>query len=128
MEPPIVGSAVTEIIGVYDADSTVLGEIRYWVGARLGRTHCSLCDLTHGLFTRKREWAECSLSLGVPVVTRHRDDAPADVLAATSSLPAVVARTASGLVTILDAGQLAGLDGSTRRFVEFLEEWISRAT
>lgn len=128
MEPPIIGSSVIEIIGVYDADSTLLGEIRYWVGARLGRTHCSLCDLTHGLFTRKREWAECSMSLGVPVVTHHRDDAPADVLAAASSLPVVMTRTASGLVTVLDAGQLADLDGSTHDFVEFLESLVSGAT
>lgn len=125
MEPPVVGSPVTEIIGVYDADSTLIGEIRYWVGARFGRAHCSLCDLTHGLFTRKRDWAECSMSLGVPVVTHHRDDAPADVLAAAAALPVVMARTPSGLVTILDPARLAALDGSTEKFVAFLRDWVS---
>ena len=48
--------AVRELIGVYDADGTLLGEARYWIGARLGRTHCSLCEITHGLFTERADW------------------------------------------------------------------------
>ena len=51
-----VATQVEEFIGVYDADGTIVGEVSYWIGARLGRTHCSLCELTHGLFTVKREW------------------------------------------------------------------------
>jgi hypothetical protein len=39
---------VVRLVGVYDADGTPRGEIAYWVGARLGRTHCALCDITHG--------------------------------------------------------------------------------
>ena len=31
---------VRELIGVYDADGTLIGEVRYRIGARLGRTHC----------------------------------------------------------------------------------------
>ena len=36
---------VRELIGVYDADGTLLGEARYWIGARLGQTHRALCDI-----------------------------------------------------------------------------------
>ena len=50
---------VNGFVGIYDADATLVGEVSYWIGARLGRTHCSLCELTHGLFTVKREWKEC---------------------------------------------------------------------
>ena len=39
--------AVRELIGVYDADATLWGEVSYWVGARLGQRHCSLCDIMH---------------------------------------------------------------------------------
>lgn len=116
--------AISEIIGIYDADSSLVGEIRYWIGARIGRAHCSLCDLTHGLFTKKREWTECSASLGVPVVTFHRDDAPADVLAAAASLPIVMARTATGLVTVFDSARLESMGGSTARFAELLTRWV----
>jgi len=64
--PVAMTSNVTEFIGVYDADSTLIGEVSYWIGARLGRTHCSLCELTHGLFTQKSEWKACAKELSVP--------------------------------------------------------------
>ena len=39
---------IVRLIGVYDANGTLSGELAYWIGARLGRRHCSLCDITHG--------------------------------------------------------------------------------
>ena len=39
---------LARLVGVYDADGTPWGEVAYWVGARLGRRHCSLCEITHG--------------------------------------------------------------------------------
>lgn len=119
-------SNVVEFIGVYDADSTLLGEISYWIGARLGTTHCSLCDLTHGLFTEKREWKECAADLGVPFTTFHRDDAPAEVLAALNgSFPAVLARTTAGLSIILTNHELESFCGNTADFAQWLSHYLS---
>ena len=73
--------AVRELIGVFDADGTLLGEARYWIGARLGRTHCALCEITHGLFTERADWRRCRDQLDVGFRTYHRNDAPEDVLA-----------------------------------------------
>jgi hypothetical protein len=116
-----VATQVEEFIGVYDADGTIVGEVSYWIGARLGRTHCSLCELTHGLFTVKREWRECSATLGVPFTTWHRDDAPAEVLAAAAgSYPVVLARDAVGLRVVVDAIRLETFDGDTTKFVAHL--------
>lgn len=112
---------IIEYIGVYDADSTLLGEVSYWIGARLGRAHCSLCELTHGMFTVKQEWKECSRSLGVPFHTYHRNDAPADVLAAAGGMfPLVLGRTGDGLKVLLDRTALEAFGGSTARFAEWL--------
>jgi hypothetical protein len=115
-----------ELVGVYDANSTVIGEVSYWVGARLGKTHCSLCELTHGLFTQKSEWKNCSRTLSVPFRTFHRNDAPTDVLAQLNgSFPAVLARTEKGPEIILTSEQLENFDGSTERFSEWLKVFIS---
>ena len=69
---------VRELIGVYDADGTLVGEVRYWIGARLGRTHCGLCEITHGLFTERADWRQCRDQLDVEFPTYHRNDAPAE--------------------------------------------------
>ena len=116
---------VVEIIGVYDADSTLVGEVSYWIGARLGRTHCSLCELTHGVFTVKSTWKSCTLELHVPFTTYHRNDAPADVLVALAGeFPAVLQRTAEGLSVILTKEALEAFDGNTADFAQWLSHHL----
>ena len=118
-------SNVTEFIGVYDADSTLIGEVSYWIGARLGVTHCSLCELTHGLFTQKSEWKTCAKELSVPFHTFHRNDAPADVLAALAGeFPGVLQRTAEGLSVILTKQALESFDGNTADFAQWLSNYL----
>ena len=119
-------SNITELIGVYDADSTLLGEISYWVGARLGTTHCSLCELTHGLFTKKSEWKQCAESLTIPFHLFHRDDAPQDVIAALASeFPAVLQRTTEGVTVILTKEELERFDGRTSDFAQWINEHLA---
>ncbi len=92
---------ITELVGVYHASGTLWGELSYWVGARLGRAHCALCDITHGTFRRKSAWVSCADTLPVPFTTYHLDDRPPDVVAASEgSTPCVLART----VTDADSG------------------------
>ena len=38
---------------VYDADGTLVGELRYWFGTLFGASHCSLCDITHSRWRRR---------------------------------------------------------------------------
>jgi len=117
-----MGTDITEFIGVYDADSTLVGEVSYWINARLGRTHCSLCELTHRVFTVKKEWTSCRQALAVPFVTFHRNDAPTEVReAARGEFPVVFARRASGLTRLLGPDELEQFAGSTSRFAAWLE-------
>ena len=119
-------SNITELIGVYDADSTLLGEISYWVGARLGISHCSLCELTHGLFTQKSEWRQCAESLTIPFRLFHRDDAPDDVLVALAGgFPAVLQRTTEGVKVILTKNELERFHGRTADFAEWITEYLA---
>ncbi len=60
---------IVRLVGVYDADGTVRGELAYWVGARLGRRHCALCHITHGSVRQRPEWKACRAGLPVPFGT-----------------------------------------------------------
>lgn len=91
-----------ELIGVYDADGTVWGEISYWVGARFGVRHCSLCDITHGTFRQKAQWRECRDELGIEFSTFHRNEQPDDVrIFLNGNYPAVVLRNNDGALSLL---------------------------
>ena len=114
-----------ELIGIYDADSTLVGEISYWIAARLGKKHCSLCDITHGVFTVKSEWKACAASIPVPFLTFHRNDAPSDILAvAIDNFPIVLARYSHGLEVIFTKQQLEEFEGNTTMFQAALHQII----
>ena len=119
---------MTEFVGVYDADGTVRGELAYWVGARFGVRHCSLCELTHGTFREREDWRVCRSELPVPFHTYHRDDQPADVrAAAVGAYPIVVARTAAGVVSLLGPAELERCNGDLVRFVDALLGAVTQA-
>lgn len=121
MKVPII-----EFIGIYDADATIRGEVAYWIGARLGVRHCSLCDITHGMFSQKSEWKQCRTTLTVPFHAFHRNDAPADALAAAQgTFPVVLSRTALGIEAVLGPVELEQFDGSPTAFTNWLSAHLA---
>lgn len=116
------GSQISRLVGVYDAEGTLRGELTYFVGARLGRAHCSLCDITHGLLRERADWRACRAGLPVPFATFHRDDQPDPVRDAVAGrAPVVVAETDRGVVLLLGPEQLDACEGSGERMVAAIE-------
>ena len=111
---------------MYDANGTLAGEVSYWIGARLGKAHCSLCEITHGLVREKAEWRECRDSLEIPFETFHRDDQPESVRA-LGLVPVVVAETTDAAITmLLDPADLDALGGSVQAFNAALDAALVR--
>jgi hypothetical protein len=119
-------ASVSGLIGVYDADGGVAGELRYVVGHLLGRAECSLCDITHGRVRRKAAFDALRVRLGVPFEVVHRNERRADVAAATGdALPCVLAVTGTGLVVLLDGDELRACGGDVDRFETALRAAVS---
>lgn len=118
---------VRRLIGVYDADGTARGELSYFLRARVGKAHCGLCDITHGVIRKKSEWSGTVAALGVPFDLYHRNDQPADVRAVATRLPAVVAATDDGIVQLLGPEELDECDGSPADLVAAVRAATSAA-
>ncbi|MFN8024697.1 MAG: hypothetical protein U0Q03_24420 [Acidimicrobiales bacterium] len=120
------GARIRRLVGVYDAEGTWRGEVRYWIGARLGQRHCSLCDITHGTFRVRREWIACRAGLPVEFATFHLDDQPDHVRAAADgAAPVVLAETDRGTVVLLGPAELEACDGSSERLVDAIESAVT---
>ncbi len=120
-------SRINRLVGVYDADGTLGGELAYWIGVRLGRTHCGLCDITHGLVRERADWKDCRSSLPVPFETYHRNDQPNAVRSVVGSdLPAVLADSERGLITLLGPRELDACQGSPAAMQDALREAVRR--
>ena len=115
-------SQITALVGIYDADGTIRGELAYLVGARLGRSSCALCDITHRSLRERTEWKTRRAELAVPFHTYHRNDQPAAIRAAThDTAPAVVAVTTNGVVPLRGPTELREYRGSTAQLITAIE-------
>ncbi len=106
MHPPS-SPVVERIIGVYNAEGTLRGELAYVLGRLRGTAHCALCDITHGTLRPRAAWQACRDTLPVPFETYHLDDQPDRIRPLTAGrTPSVLADTASGPVVLIDADGL----------------------
>lgn len=125
------GSKITELYGVYDADGTLVGEATYWIGARLGLRHCSLCDITHSLFAEKSEWQKCVAELasshGVSFKAFHRNDQPDEVRQVIAGdYPAIVAHDLAGNFSLfLSAAEINECSKSPKELLKLIINRLS---
>ena len=99
---------VTRLTGVYHADGSLLGELRYVAGTIFGGAHCSLCDITHGRVRQKAAWRAERERLPVPFTAVHLDErSPEETAASEGRTPCVLAHTDAGVDVLLGPEALA---------------------
>jgi hypothetical protein len=124
---PAPEERIVALTGVYHANGSFTGELTYWVGARLGRTHCALCDITHGLFRPKADFARCRDGLPVPFHAVHLDERSPELVAVTEGRTPCVVAVLEGLdgtttsSVLLDPDALEACGGDPEAFVVALE-------
>lgn len=92
---------IAALVGVYDADGGLRGELAYLAGKARGQ-HCSLCDITHSPIRRRRAWDDYCATLPVPFEVLHRNERSSAVEAATAGIePCVVAIREDDRIVVL---------------------------
>lgn len=121
----LAGHQVLSLYVIYNADSTLTGEILYLAKKALGFGHCAACDITHGPRGEKPEFSALKSTFGwtIPLLNIHRDQMDETLRACVHRvLPAVVARTDAGDCLLVDPHELAECAGSVDGFVYVVEQ------
>lgn len=117
-----------QILAIYDADFTVLGEITYAIGKLTGTRSCSLCDISHGLNPiGKKNWRSyCGTRPEIEWIHRNDlDEALRTTL--TCDLPCVVAcDSTGGFHTLLSSAELNDCNGDITQFDAKLSNALAR--
>ena len=110
-------------MGIYDADGTLMGELRYALGKLTGRAKCALCDITHGWNpTGSRQWKQACDASAVELDLVHRDEATPAQLATVTALPSILARDGDGWREAMTSTEIADCDGSPEALLEQLAQ------
>lgn len=117
---------MARLIGVYNADGGLRGELSYLLGHLVGTAECALCDITHSPLWKKKAWTEMeqrlATELGHEMVLRHRNETTeAEARASAGREPCVLIEGDDGqLSMILDWNDLKAAAGRVDVFERIL--------
>jgi hypothetical protein len=110
------------LIGVYNADGGITGELKYFFGHLVGLAKCELCDITHSPIRRKASFDKLALELkseyGLDFALKHLNErTEAETKASSGKEPCVLAEYPDGtLGMFLDRQELRVVGGDVGRF------------
>ena len=101
---------MSALVGIYNSDSGIVGELTYLFNKVLRNDPCHLCDLTHGWNPcGRRSWKEACGTSSLNISFIHRNEATEAQLAAAKLLPAIVTLNDGEWSCIVTAAELAEL-------------------
>ena len=95
-------SYLSEIVGVYHAKGTFIGEVTYIVKKLVAGRSCSLCNISHAGLGEKPEFDKFRKNLGVSFKTVHLDERSDDLAKFTEGkTPCVAGKLKEGTWVML---------------------------
>jgi len=110
------------LIGVYNADGGVFGELKYFFGHLIGIAKCELCDVTHSPIRKKASFDQLTKTFkaefGLDFALKHLNErTEAETRSSAGKEPCVLAEYADGsLGMFLDRQELREVKGDVGRF------------
>ncbi|WP_063045206.1 MULTISPECIES: hypothetical protein [Nocardia] len=121
-------TVVRGLVGIFNGDGGIRGELAYALGKLRGTAECALCDITHRGIRTNPQWKDVMCKLAVPFELVHRDERSAEIAQLTAeATPALVAATDDGHHLIMGPADFAGVDGEAAEFVRVLRKRVTEA-
>ena len=117
---------MTRIVGVYNADGSVLGELKFTMGKITGRSDCGLCDLTHGWNPfGKLSWRIACSASSVEIELVHRDEITSGQNEVAGDLPAVIIQLGETWMKLMSAEDISSFKGNSSGFLAEINRLVS---
>ena len=117
---------MTRIVGVYNADGSVLGELKFTMGKITGRSDCGLCDLTHGWNPfGKPSWRNACSASSVEIELVHRDEITSGQNKVAGDLPAVIIQLGETWRKLMSAEDISSFKGNSSEFLAEINRLVS---
>ena len=110
---------------IYDADRSLMGELRYALNKCLGRAECALCDLSHGWNLMGRSVWRRRTGVAASLHWVHRDELPRHIINQVSEhLPCVAVERSGNIEILIHRDALQGCEGDFNVFEHLLEQKV----
>lgn len=112
-----------KLVGIYNANGGVLGEISYVAGKIAGSTHCALCDITHGMNPLgRKEWKQSLQCLPLPIEMVHLNEMDARTRAAFAGVrpPAIMLLSSQQDRVLVEADEVEACGKDAQKLVDLI--------
>ena len=111
-----------QLIGVYNAKGSLLGELTYISKKILGLTHCALCDLSHGWSPReKASWKRACIQSSLELKLLHLDEINEQQAQALITAPAILVYIDQKWQVIMESEEIEASQGDPQHLFKSLE-------
>jgi len=112
------------IVGIYDAEDGLTGELKYLAGKLFSNKKCDLCDVTHGWNPfGKRKWKKALEKESLSISLIHRNQASDLHKKVAGSLPAIICNKSGKWECILNSSELKRLKNNPEEIIEILNNF-----
>ena len=117
-----------KIIGIYNANGGFIGEVNYFIGKVINNCHCSLCEITNGKFSSKKEWLDLSADFPIKIETIHINEMDEKLSEFVGEdFPCVVYKDSDGsFFKLLDDEELLKCNKSPKEFFSILRDKLDK--
>ena len=117
---------MTRIVGVYNADGSILGELKFTIGKITGKSDCGLCDLTHGWNPfGKPSWKNACSARSIEIELVHRDELTSAQSEAAGDLPAIIIQLGETWRKLMSAEDISSFKGNSSGLLSEVERLVS---
>ncbi|MGQ4574981.1 hypothetical protein ACUH93_01020 [Dermabacteraceae bacterium P7006] len=124
----VANGSERRLVGVYNANGGLVGELSYVIGKIRGTAHCGLCDITHGKRPVCRaEWKEMVKRLPLPLETVHLNeaDAPTARLLESEQAPFIALIDGENDRVLINAQELDDCGGDSEALFALLSQRLA---
>ena len=107
---------------IYNAEGSIIGELKYLLLKYFYGFKCSMCEITHNSFSEKKEWGKQISQSSYTIKAVHLDEQPDDLYQfSIGKAPCVVGENSKGFKLIFTSDELNSFKGDVQQFFNKLD-------
>ena len=107
---------------IYNAEGSIIGELKYLLLKYFYGFKCSMCEITHNSFSEKKEWRKLVSNSSYIIKAVHLDEQPDDLYQfSIGKAPCVVGENSKGFKLIFTSDELNSFKGDVQQFFNKLD-------
>ena len=112
---------IDKLVGIYNANGSIFGELTYLFGKLTGHSDCALCDITHGPLKQKADFRDAQQALCISFENLHLNELDSEFNAFKASAPCIISIYGSEYSLFITSAELKQCKGDVDQLFDLIK-------